>query len=121
TVEGIGNVTMVRCGAHGTPRYNSDSISDVPGGEQIQMGNAISTDEDGEYPATGDFAVISKGNGNFRVSINTGNSTNNAEIIPNYTDQPSTVTVTDNGELYTVTGAAGSLGSTALFITARCL
>jgi hypothetical protein len=120
TVEGIGNVPMVHCGSHGTPRSNGEDIQDIPKGEQIQMGNAIVTNNKGNYPATGDFAVTSDGDGNFAVTIQNGNNNKDAAIINGATTSHDAVTVSDNGELYNIVGTPGPLGSTALNVTVSC-
>lgn len=125
TVEGVGNVTMVHCGPHGEPRVNSDHVASVPKGETIQMGTSIVTNSKGNFPATGDFAVTSKGGGEFSVSLDTSNNNNSdntdtVAIIPTYNTQSNTVTITDSGELYTIQGSAGPLGSTALSVNVSC-
>ncbi len=121
-VEGVGNVRMVDCSPHGTPRTNSENISAVPKGVSIQLGNKIETNDQGESE-TGDFSITSKGNGEFSVSIygDDGNG-NNIDVskVPNYSAQPNTATVTDNGELYVISGSQGSLGATALNVSVSC-
>lgn len=119
TVEGIGNVPMVHCGKGEQPSANSVGINSVREGDEIQLGHAVVTDQNGNK-ATGDFAIKSLGDGKFSVSINHGNSDNDATIIPNYNGTPNEVTVVDNGELYTVAGHGGPHGSTALDISASC-
>ena len=120
--EGVGNVPLVRCGAHDALRSNSDSIAAVPKGEIIQLGQKIETDNQGDAP-TGDFEVTSQGGGRFSVSIEAGgNNGNNTDVsrVPNYAARPNTATVVDHGELYTIAGTPGPQGSTSLTIAARC-
>lgn len=120
-VEGVGNVRMVDCSPHGTPRANSENVSSVPKGVSIQLGNSIETNNTGNSE-TGDFSVTSKGNGEFSVAISDGDNGNNTNVakVPNYSSQPNTATVTDNGELYVISGSQGPLGATALNVSVSC-
>jgi predicted small secreted protein len=120
TVEGVGDVPMVNCGTHGTPRTNNDKIKDLPKGATVQLGQDISYGGNDQLE-TGDFQVKSDGKGRFNVSIESGNNSNgDAEIIPNYSDSPNTVTVSDNGELFVISGSTGPQGSTALSVNVSC-
>ncbi len=119
TVEGVGSVHMVSCGVKGKPQSNSETISSVSAGEEIQMGKSIVTDNKGHYPATGDFSVKSLGHGFFKVLFG-GTGNNTAYTVPNYSEQANTVTVTDKNELYVISGTPGSEGTTGLSIDVKC-
>ena len=119
TVEGIGNIPMVHCKDGQQPRSNAVNIQKLPKGEKIQLGKAITTDEHGDS-ATGDFYVSSQGGGEFTVTINKDNNSNDISVIPNNNDKPNEVTVTDAGEIFTIAGQPGPQGTTSLEITDTC-
>lgn len=118
-VEGVGNVPMVNCGPHGSPRTNKDTVNDLPKGTTIQLGEAVIYNDG---PETGDFQVESEGRGKFSVSINSGNNSsgNDAEIVPNFSYGPNRVTISDNGERFAVLGENGPQGSTSLSVDVSC-
>jgi len=119
TVEGVGNVPMVNCSSHASPRSNRETVRDLPKGTVIQLGEVVTYS--GNTP-TGDFQIESDGRGKFDVSINSGNnaSGNDAEIVNNFSYGPDRVTVSDNGELFVVSGENGPQGSTSLSVDVSC-
>ena len=116
TVEGIGNVPMVHCGDGQQPRHNSVRITEAPKDEEIQLGKEITTDTNGDN-ATGDFLVRSLGGGEFTLVINK-DADNTVELVPDYS--PNSVAVSDEGELFRITGHQGPNGSTGFDISVSC-